>query len=147
VAVSTTQASRTEKPIDPASLSKGDLFDVMPPGDWQGRFTEADDAHGQKKVTIDIVALGAGKPAFSPAIITGSPGQKLHVTVSQTNDLSSQYEHNFSIDALGISEDIPKGPSHSVTVTVTLPDSGSLGFYCSYHVVPEHHAGLFLVTH
>ena len=115
----------------------------MPPGDWEGRFTKAVDARVQKKVTIDIVALGA-RPAFSPAIITGSPGQVLQVTVHQADDLSANFQHNFSIDALGINKDIPKGPGHSITVAVKLPASGSLGFYCSYHVVAEQHAGLFL---
>ena len=116
----------------------------MPPGDWKGRFTKAQDARGEKKVTIDIVALG-DKPAFSPSILTGSPGQVLRVTVYQTDDHSADFQHNFSIDALNISEDIKKGPGHSVTVTVTLPESGSLGFYCSYHVSAEQHAGVFLV--
>src|SRR5262249_35290347 len=121
-----TSPTHTRSPsvkIDPSSLFQGELFRVMPPGDWKGRFTKSEDARGERKLTIHIVALG-DKPAFSPAVITGSPGQVLRVTVFQNDDLSSHFQHNFSIDALNINEDIPKGPGHSVTVTVKLPTSG-----------------------
>ena len=113
--------------------------------DWEGRFTTQKDAQGLANLTIDIVAVG-DRPGFQPAVITGSPGQKLQVTVYQADDLSSHFQHNFSIDQLHIDKDIPEGAGHSISVSVTLPKSGSLTFYCSYHVAAEQHAGEFLIA-
>jgi len=129
----------------PASIKKGDLFPVRSVQGWEGRFTTQKDAQGLANLTIDIVAVG-DRPGFQPAVITGSPGQMLQVTVYQAGDLSSHFQHNFSIDQLHIDKDIPKGSGHSISETVTLPMSGSLTFYCSYHVAAEQHAGEFLIA-
>ena len=40
-------------------------------------------------------------------------------------------EHNFSVDAQGVDKDIEAGAD--ATVTVTIPRSGEISFYCSYH--------------
>ena len=108
------------------------------------RFVGSANVVGEHSMRIDIEALGPGEQAFSPTLITGSPGQTLSVTVVQKNDLSADYQHNFSIDALGIDRDVPKGAGGSITVMVALPDSGNLIFYCKYHV-SEDHAGTFVV--
>ena len=84
-------------------------------------------------------------PGFKPSVITGSPGQRIHVTVKQANDASAGFQHNFSIDQLHIDKDIPQGAGNSISVTVTLPTSGSLTFYCKYHVAAEYDAGEFLI--
>jgi hypothetical protein len=85
-------------------------------------------------------------PGFQPSVITGSPGQRLQLTVLQADDLSADFQHNFSIDQLHINKDIPEGAGHSISVTVTLPQSGPLTFYCYYHFFNEQHAGEFLVA-
>lgn len=85
-------------------------------------------------------------PGFQPSVISGAPGQVLRVTVYQADDESSGFQHNFSIDQLHIDKDIPEGAGHSISVMVTLPESGSLTFYCSYHVAAEQHAGEFLIA-
>jgi plastocyanin len=95
-------------------------------------------------VEIDVVAYHR-LPAFSPTLIHASPGQTIEVTVAQSGDLSSEFRHNFSIDSLGIDEDLPRGDGHSITMTVTVPRSGRLVFFCKYHVQAEQHAGAFLV--
>ena len=42
-----------------------------------------------------------------------------------------QADHNLTIDAQGIDEDVPAG--EDVEVTVTMPKSGKLPFTCKYH--------------
>jgi plastocyanin len=118
---------------------------------WSGRFTTEKNAQGLGQLTIDIVAVvPPGEPplgpGFEPSVITGSPGQKLKVTVYQAKDASANFQHNFSIDSLQIDKDIPQGAGNSISVTVMLPQSGSLTFYCKYHVAVEQHAGEFLIA-
>jgi plastocyanin len=111
----------------------------------EGRFTTDEDATGASSLTINIVAQ-SDRPAFKPAVITGSSGQVLRVTVLQADDGSADFQHNFSIDRLGIDKNIPQGAGHHISVTVTLPGSGSLTFYCKYHSSAEQHAGEFLIA-
>jgi plastocyanin len=112
---------------------------------WDGTFTTKKDARNLTDLQINITAFNGG-PSFTPAIITGSPGQVIHVTVHQADDLSSHFQHNFSIKELHINKDIPEGAGHSISVTVTLPNSGSLAFFCKYHVMAENHGGEFLIA-
>lgn len=125
-------------------LKPGDLFYVPSPDGKQARYTSTKDAKGLSHLTINIIGF-QGLPAFEPSIITGTPGERIKITVYQTGDRSSLYHHNFSIDDLGIDDDISTGPGHTVTETVTLPKSGGLVFYCAYHVTAEQHAGEFVV--
>jgi plastocyanin len=66
-----------------------------------------------------------GQFYFEPSCVQGSG--TLSVTIKNVGDV----EHNFSVTSLGISKDIEKG--HSVTVSVKLPSSGTLPFFCKYH--------------
>ena len=64
---------------------------------------------------------------FEPTVLTGEPGQK--VTLEITNEGDS--EHNITIEDQGIDEDTE--PGASTTVEAEIPESGLIGFYCSYH--------------
>ncbi|MDT7537861.1 MAG: Cupredoxin-like domain [Actinomycetota bacterium] len=64
---------------------------------------------------------------FAPAALTGSPGQKL--TIHLTN--SSGTEHNFTLKDQKLNTDVGSGKNADVTVTV--PASGQLTFVCEYH--------------
>jgi plastocyanin len=64
---------------------------------------------------------------FEPTVLQGDPGTR--VTLELENE--GNVEHNFSIDAQGIDEDIDAG--ETATVTVTIPRSGVISFYCKYH--------------
>lgn len=64
---------------------------------------------------------------FKPQTVNGKPGQKL--TIELENEGSA--EHNFTIDDQSVSQDVEGGKSASVTVT--LPRSGTVAFYCKYH--------------
>jgi len=89
--------------------------------------------HGTATVAADgSVEIEAdtdgGQQYFSPTVITGQPGQK--VTVELKNE-SSSVAHNFSIEDQNINIDLD--PEAAQTVTVTLPDSGTVTFFCEYH--------------
>ena len=64
---------------------------------------------------------------FDPKRIKGEPGQK--VTLELKNE--GKTEHNFSVDSLHIDKDLEAGKKE--TVSLTLPKSGTLQFYCQYH--------------
>ena len=89
--------------------------------------------HGSKEVSgassVDLEAdnHGSSDYYFNPTIITGKAGQKLSVTI--TNNGSTT--HNFSLVDGSANKDIQ--PGQSTTVTVTLPQSGSMEFYCRFH--------------
>lgn len=65
---------------------------------------------------------------FGTKTISGKPGAK--VTVKLVNKGSN--EHNFKIDSQkGVDADVDAGETK--TVTLTIPKSGSVQFYCEYH--------------
>ena len=83
-------------------------------------------------VTTTVVEVG--DDYFKPTVLTGAPGQRLTVTLSnQGNEL-----HNFRIPAQHIDENLTAGTP--VTVTVTFPTSGSVVFECRFHL-SEHMRG------
>jgi plastocyanin len=129
--------------LDPGSYARGQIFPVGSQGD-EARFTGVEDATTDSAVTIKIVAY-KDTPAFEPTIIEATPGQTLAVTVVQNDDLSAQFQHNFSIPQRGIDEDILEGAGNKITVDVTMPASGQLEYFCKYHI-SERHAGTFLVA-
>lgn len=74
------------------------------------------------------VTLDASEFAFSPTCVEAGAGDALEITV--TNNGSAL--HNLSVESLGIDEDVQAG--ETITVEVTLPDSGSVPFVCKYHI-------------
>jgi len=64
---------------------------------------------------------------FEPKTITGKPGQK--ITLELKNQGSN--EHNFTLEAQNVNQDVE--PQEEAEVTVTIPKSGSLTFFCEYH--------------
>jgi plastocyanin len=80
------------------------------------------------KSSIEVEADNDGSDYyFDPTVITGTAGQKVTIELSNAGDT----EHNFSIDSLGIDQDLEAGDK--AEVQVTLPSSGTLTFYCKYH--------------
>jgi plastocyanin len=64
---------------------------------------------------------------FEPTVLEGTPGEK--VTLELENEGKS--EHSFTVDSQGIDKDIEPGDEGEVTVTI--PKSGAISFYCKYH--------------
>src|SRR4051794_11821389 len=77
-------------------------------------------ASGETKVEIDDYY-------FSPTILKGKAGQK--VTLELDNEGS--VDHSFTIDSQSI--DMVLAPGKDAKVTVTIPQSGSVSFYCKFH--------------
>ncbi len=81
----------------------------------------------------ESIVLEANDPfAWSISVIEASPGQVIQATNA------GFLEHNFTVDELGIAEDLPPGEP----VEITIPDDAAAGdtfeFYCS---VPGHREG------
>jgi plastocyanin len=64
---------------------------------------------------------------FKPTVLKGKPGSS--ITLELKNE--GAVEHNFTIDSQGIDKDLKAG--EHATVSVTIPKSGSISFYCKYH--------------
>ena len=64
---------------------------------------------------------------FAPTVLEGKAGQQ--VTLELENE--GKVEHSFTIDSQGIDEDVE--PGEDAKVSVTIPKSGVVSFYCKYH--------------
>jgi len=82
--------------------------------------------HGSKTVSSSA-EVELDDYYFKPTVIQGKAGST--VTLELKNEGS--VEHNFSIDGQTIDKDLE--PGDSAKVTVTIPKSGSISFYCKYH--------------
>jgi plastocyanin len=65
---------------------------------------------------------------FSPAELDGKAGQTLKLTVKNVGSST----HTFTIDSENV--DVTIEPGQEQQVTVTFPQSGSVEFYCKFHV-------------
>lgn len=81
-----------------------------------------EDASGKTSVTVDLTSF-----FFDPTVISGSPGQK--ITLNLENGDTAL--HNFSLTDQHINQDV--NPGAKATVTVTIPASGFVEFFCKYH--------------
>jgi plastocyanin len=77
-------------------------------------------ASGETKVELDDYY-------FEPTVLKGSAGQK--VTLELENEGSA--EHTFTVDSQGIDKELQ--PGDEAKVTVTIPKSGAVSFYCKFH--------------
>ena len=66
--------------------------------------------------------------AFQPKTITGKAGSTVKVKLNNTGSR----EHNFKIDGQK-KADADVEPGKNATVSVKIPASGSVQFYCEYH--------------
>jgi plastocyanin len=64
---------------------------------------------------------------FEPTFVKATAGAKLSVKLK--NEGSA--EHTFTIDSLGIDEDLQ--PDAEKTIEITLPSSGTVNYYCRFH--------------
>jgi plastocyanin len=82
--------------------------------------------HGTKQVS-DETELELDDYYFEPTVVEGKPGSQVKLELEN----ESKMEHNFSIVSQGIDQDVEAG--ESATVTVRIPSSGEISFYCKYH--------------
>ncbi len=65
--------------------------------------------------------------AFTPTFVRGDPGQRLTLVVQSRSGLL----HNLSIPGQRVDTNLPPGGTTSVDVTI--PQSGAVRFFCSFH--------------
>ena len=82
--------------------------------------------HGKKQVS-GKTEVELDDYYFEPTVLEGKPGSR--VTLELKNEGST--EHNFTLDAQNVDKDLE--PDKSATVTVQIPSSGEISFYCKYH--------------
>jgi plastocyanin len=80
------------------------------------------DASGKDELDVEL-----DDNYFEPTVITGTPGQKLKLELE--NEGSA--EHNFTLTAQSVDQDVEAG--EKADVTVTIPQSGQVSFFCKYH--------------
>src|SRR5262249_21949045 len=73
------------------------------------------------------ISVSLGDFFFQPTFIDATPGSTL--TVSLKN--AGQNTHTFTIDGAGVDKQL--SPGQSAQVTVTVPKSGDLNFFCRFH--------------
>ena len=82
--------------------------------------------HGTKTVTKET-EVELDDYYFDPTVIQGKAGQK--VTLQLKND--GKVEHSFTLTAQNIDKTL--SPGQDAKVTVTIPASGMVSFYCKFH--------------
>jgi plastocyanin len=82
--------------------------------------------HGTKTVSKET-EVELDDYYFQPTVIQGKAGQK--VTLELKNE--GKVEHSFTLDSQHIDKTIQ--PGEDAKVTVTIPASGSVSFYCKFH--------------
>ena len=83
--------------------------------------------HGEKTVSGTSLDVELDNFYFNPTTIKGVAGSK--VTLNLMNEAGTK--HNFTLADQNINQDLD--PHQDVSVTVTIPSSGSLQFHCEYH--------------
>jgi plastocyanin len=73
------------------------------------------------------VKLALADNVFQPKSVTGKAGSTVKVELKNTGS----NEHNFTIDSQKVNKDVK--PGEDTTVSVKIPTSGSVQFYCEYH--------------
>jgi plastocyanin len=64
---------------------------------------------------------------FEPTVLQGKAGEKVELELKN----EGQVEHSFTIDSQGINKDLQ--PGDEAEVMVTIPQSGVVSFYCTFH--------------
>ena len=64
---------------------------------------------------------------FEPTVIKGTPGRQVKLELK--NEGSN--EHNFTLTSQNVDQDVEAG--EDADVTVTIPQSGQVSFFCKYH--------------
>jgi len=82
--------------------------------------------HGTKTVSSSAVVV-LNDYYFSPTVLQGRPGSTVTLTLKNEGSV----EHNFTVS--GQSVDLNIQPGSSAKVTVTIPKSGAVSFYCKFH--------------
>ena len=82
--------------------------------------TKTVEAGGKTEVELDDFY-------FEPTVLQGKPGEKVMLELKN----EGKVEHSFTVDSQGIDKELEPGDEGEVTVSI--PKSGAVAFYCKYH--------------
>ena len=82
---------------------------------------------GTKTVSGSQLELEADDFYFKPTFVDAKPGTKLTIEIEN----EGKNEHTFTIDSANVDQEI--APGKKAEVSVTVPASGNLNFYCRFH--------------
>jgi plastocyanin len=82
---------------------------------------------GTKTVSGSQLAIEADDFYFKPTFVDAKPGTKLAIEIEN----EGKNEHTFTIDSANVDQEI--APGKKAEVSVTVPASGNLNFYCRFH--------------
>jgi plastocyanin len=82
--------------------------------------TKAVESSGKTEVELDDFY-------FEPTVLEGKAGEKVELELKNEGNV----EHSFTVDSQGIDKELE--PGDEAEVTVTIPKSGAISFYCKYH--------------
>ena len=84
--------------------------------------------HGTKSVESSVkTEVELDDFYFEPTVLQGSQGKKVELELKNEGNV----EHSFTVDSQGIDKELEPGDEGEVTVTI--PKSGAISFYCKYH--------------
>jgi plastocyanin len=90
---------------------------------------EAAEDHGMYSLTgAETLSLTANDFYFEPTLITGPPGLQFQVELVTSGDTP----HTFTLPEQEIDQQIT-GPGGVPAFTVTMPASGTVRFFCTFH--------------
>ncbi len=96
-----------------------------------GQMTIGSDKANNKGTTSisgkDEVSVELDNFYFKPTVLKGTAGQEIKLELENESDTL----HNFTLEDQNLDQDIQAG--QKAEVTVTLPQSGFLEFFCKYH--------------
>lgn len=85
------------------------------------------DEGGTGEVSGDTLEMELDDNYFGPAYTRAEHGTTVMITLSNEGEAP----HTFTIDELGVDEEVE--PGDTAEVEVTLPDSGAVRYYCRFH--------------
>jgi plastocyanin len=77
---------------------------------------------GKEEISVELDSF-----FFKPTVLKGTAGQQIKLELENESDTL----HNFTLEDQNLDQDVQAG--QKAEVTVTLPQSGSLEFFCKYH--------------
>jgi plastocyanin len=77
---------------------------------------------GKEEISVELDSF-----YFEPTVLKGTAGQQVKLELENESDAL----HNFTLEDQNLDQDVQAG--QKMEVTVTLPQTGFLEFFCKYH--------------
>jgi plastocyanin len=113
---------------DGSGTASGNASDTAGEGEAPVSLEGEVNNHGTEQLSGDSVDMELDDNYFAPTFVEGG---EAGATVTVNLDNEGERRHSFTID--GTDVNLVVEPGDDGTAEVTLPDSGSLNFYCRFH--------------